>query len=386
MKLKLLAAPVIAGLGLCLGLIASANAQVLKLGVIAPLTGGGAPWGLAAAEAPKILAAEINAKGGLEVGGKKYRIEVIAYDDQYKAADSVAAYNRLVHQDGVKYMIVHTSPAAAALKQSIEDDKVVALTGAYTAKAFDANTRHMFRIYSTAADYLPAIVPWIKQNHKERRVYLVNPNDETGWDQDRLAQKVFKDNGFDIAGHDLYERNQKDFQPFFTKVIGTKTEIIDLGSTSPATAGLMIRQARELGFKGFFIKSGGAGPKEIVAAAGKEAAEGMISMLYVDPANEGYQRIAAEYKKSRGHEPNEMLVNLYDSVNVLFRAIQKAGDVNDTTKVAAAFAQALPTKSVQGDMLSLGGKATVGADQQIMTVTYIAAIKNGQAVVVGKVK
>jgi branched-chain amino acid transport system substrate-binding protein len=386
MKLKSFAAPLIASLGLCLGLIASAHAQVLKFGVIAPLTGGGAPWGLAAAEAPRILAAEINAKGGLEVGGKKYRIEVIAYDDQYKAADSVAAYNRLVHQDGVKYMIVHTSPAAVALKQSIEDDKVVALTGAYTAKAFDANTRHLFRIYSTAADYLPAIVPWIKQNHKERRVYLVNPNDETGWDQDRLAQKVFKDNGFDIAGHDLFERNQKDFQPFFTKVIGTKAEIIDLGSTAPATAGLMIRQARELGFKGFFIKSGGAGPKEIVAGAGKEAAEGMVSMLYVDPTNEGYRRIAAEYKKVRGHEPNEMLVNLYDSVNVLFRAIQKAGDVNDTTKVAAAFAQALPTTSVQGDPLSLGGKATAGADQQIMTVTYIAAIRNGQAVVVGKVK
>ena len=363
-----------------------AQTQTLKIGVIAPLTGGGAPWGLAAAEAPKILAAEINANGGLEVAGKKYRIEVIAYDDQYKASDSIAAYNRLIRQDGVKYMIVHTSPAAVALKQTIEDDKVVVLTGAYASKAFDANTKNMFRIYSTAEDYLPTLIPWIKKNYKERRVFIVNPNDETGFVQVELSEKIFKQNGFELIGSDLYERTQKDFQPMFTKIIGMKPEIIDLGSTPPATAGLMVRQAREIGFKGLFIKTAGAGPKEIVAGAGKEAAEGVISVLFVDPANPGYLRIAAAYKKSLGQDPNEMLGPLYDSVNVLLRAIQKAGDVNDTTKVAAAFSQALPMQSVLGDTLTLGGKALIGADQQIMTTTYMIVIKNGQAVVVGKVK
>ncbi|MDB5847980.1 MAG: putative branched-chain amino acid-binding protein, partial [Rhodoferax sp.] len=109
-------------------LAGAAQAQTLKIGVIAPLTGGGAPWGLAAAEAPRILADEVNAKGGLEVGGKKYKIEVVAYDDQYKTAEAVAAYNRLVNQDGVKYMIILSSAATMALKQNVEDDKVVALT------------------------------------------------------------------------------------------------------------------------------------------------------------------------------------------------------------------------------------------------------------------
>jgi branched-chain amino acid transport system substrate-binding protein len=372
--------------GLCVGLLGSATAQTLKIGVIAPLTGGAAPWGQAAAEAPKILAAEINAKGGLDVGGKKYRIEVITYDDQYKAADAVAAYNRLRHQDGVKYMIVHTGPAAVALKQNVEDDQIVALTGAYTAKAIDANTRYMFRIYSTATDYVPALITWLKENYKERRVFTVNPNDETGWDQSRLTTKLFKANGFAVLGSDLYERTQKDFQPLFTKIIGMKPDLIDLGSTPPATAGLMIRQVRELGYQGRIIKTGGAGPREIVAGAGKEAAEGMISMLYVDPANPGYRRIAAQYRKSLGQEPNEMLGSLYDSVNVLLHAIQKVGDANNTAKVSAAFAQVLPMQSVQGDTLTLGGKATTGANQQIMTATYIGAIKNGQPVVVGKLR
>src|SRR5271167_1458754 len=116
------------GVGLHASLMSSASAETLKIGLIAPLTGGGAPWGVAEAEATKILASEINAKGGLDVGGKTYQVDVIAYDDQYKAADAVAAYNRLINKDGVKYMIILSSPSTMALKENIQGDEVLALT------------------------------------------------------------------------------------------------------------------------------------------------------------------------------------------------------------------------------------------------------------------
>lgn len=367
-------------------LVSTAHAEKLRLGVIAALTGPGAPWGIALAEAPKLIAADINAKGGLDVGGKKYQIEVIAYDDQYKAAEAVAAYNRLTNQDQVKYIFFNSSASTLALKQNVEDDKILGLTAAYTAKALDINSKYMFRLYSPPADYVPSFIAWMKDNVKNKRVVIVNPNDETGWDQTQLTEKVFKENGFDVLGSELFERAQKDFQPMMTKIIGMKADLIELGGTSPATAGLIVRQARELGYKGLFSKTGGAGPKDIVAAAGKEAAEGVINMLYADPASDGYRRIAAEYKKAVGQEPNEILVSFYDATNVLLRAIQKAGTIDDTAKVAAAFSQALPMRSVQGDELTLGGKARYGVDQQIMSVNYIGVIENGEPVVLGKAK
>ena len=381
-----LAKAFIVALGLLVGGLAGAQAQTLKIGVIAPLTGGGAPWGLAAAQAAKIVAAETNARGGLEVGGAKYRVEVIAYDDQFKAADSVAAYNRLVNQDGVKFVIVYTSPAALALKQRVESDDVVALTAAYSDKALDAGTKRLFRIYSTPADYLPSFVAWLKDNYKERRVAIVNANDETGWNQDKLTDGAFRKLGYEVLVRELYERTQKDFQPLFTKVIALKPEIIDFGSTAPATAGLMVRQLRELGYKGLIVKSGGGAATEVVAAAGKEAAEGMVGVLYIDPANDSYKRIAATFKEAVGQEPNEILLPTYDSITVLLRAIQSAGTVQDAGKVAASFAKALPMKSVLGDTLTLGGKASFGADQQLMTTYYVTVVKDGRAVAVGKAK
>jgi branched-chain amino acid transport system substrate-binding protein len=379
-----------ASLLLALGIQAAsawvAGAETLKIGVIAPLTGGGAPWGIAAAEATKILAAKTNAEGGLDVGGVRYKIEVIAYDDQYKAADSVAAYNRLLNQDGVKFMFIQTSPAAVALKQNVEDDKVLAITLAASPNALDAKSKYMFRANSTPDDYLPNLVTWLKNNIKERRIALVNPNDEVGFDFSKLQQKLMKDNGFEVLTNEMYERSTKDFQPMFTKIMGLKPEVIDLGGVPPATTGLMLRQLRELGYKGQIVKTAGPSPKEIVAAAGKEAAEGMIVSLFADPKNEGYQRIVAEYKKAIGQEPNEMVLPSYDGVSVLLRAIQKAGTVTDTAKVAAAFAVALPMPGVLGDELTLGGKTVFGSDQQVMSTIYVGAMRDGVPVVLGKTK
>ncbi|MCC6196640.1 MAG: ABC transporter substrate-binding protein [Burkholderiales bacterium] len=365
-------------------LAAGTHAENLKIGIIGPMTGGGAAWGLAAAEASKILADEVNAKGGLAVGGKKYNVEIIAYDDKYNTAESVAAYNRLVNQDGVKYMIIQTGAATMALKQKVEEDKVLALTSSYTGKALDKNTKYMFRLYSDPEQYIASFAEWLKANVKGRRVVTINPNDETGWHVAQMSDRAFKANGFDVVDKELFERTQKDFQPLLTKVIALKPDVIELGSTPPATAGLIVRQARELGYEKLFTKTGGSGPKEIVAAAGAKAAEGTINLLYADPANEGYRRLAAQYKKGRGHDGNEIMVAYYDGVNILLNAIQKAGTVDDTSRVAAAFGKALPMKSIQGDEIRLGGMKYYGSDTQVLTVNYIGVIKNGEPVVIGK--
>ena len=53
-----------------------------------------------------------------------------------------------------------------------------------------------------------------------------------------------------------------------------------------------MRQARELDYRGRFVQTGGAGWADVVATAGKEAAEGMVTMLYADPASPGYRHLA----------------------------------------------------------------------------------------------
>ena len=360
-------------------MLGAAAAEQLKIGIITPLTGPGAQWGMAGKMAGEILAAEVNAKGGLEVGGKKHQVSFIAYDDQYKAAEAVAAYNRLVTQDGARYLMVATSAPTMAIRQNLEDDKIIGMTSAYVPAAITKDTRFMFRLYSTATDFLPAYVGWMRDNLKERRMATLNPNDETGWSQKQVTEKHYKDSGFELVGGELYERSVQDFAPIFTKMLAARPEVIDLGASSPATAGLIVRQAREFGFKGRFVQTGGAGWAAVVQAAGKEAAEGLVNVLYADPENPGYKKLVAEYKRIVGQEPNEIIAPYYDAFTVLLAAIQKAGDANDTTKVSAAFKSALPMKGLQGDEMTW-------EHQQIRTFNYVGVLANGVPVVKGKVK
>lgn len=362
------------------------RAETLTIGIIGPLTGGGAAWGLAAVEAGRILAEEVNARGGLAVGGKSYQVQVVAYDDKYKAAESVAVYDRLVHQDGVRFLIIQTGTATAALKQKVEADKVVALTSSYGGEALARNTRYMFRLYSDPDQYTGPFVRWVKDSVRGRRVVTLNPNDATGWHVAEASVRALKANGFEVLASELFERTQEDLQPLLTKIIAMKPDIIELGSTPPATAGLLVRQARELGYDKLFTKMGGPSPRDIIAAAGAKAAEGTITLLYADPSNAGYRRLAAAYRKTRGHDGNEIIVPYYDGLNVLLHAIQQAGTVEDTSRVAAAFSKALPMRSIQGEEVRLGGAKDYGSDTQFLTVNYIGVIRDGAPVVVGKTR
>jgi branched-chain amino acid transport system substrate-binding protein len=367
-------------------LAGAANAQeTLKIGMIGDLSGAAAVWGKAVQGGVELAAKETNAAGGLKVGGKTYKIEVIAYDDQYNAAKAVTAANRLIDQDGVKFVFgTFSSAGALATKPIMEDRKVINFVGAYTKKVFDANTKYVYRAISTPTEFITPMLTWLKEKGPKNlsQVALMNPNDEAGWDGQELQLSVYPKFKFTVVGKELYERSVKDFQPALTRILAANPDLIELGTSAPVTAGLIVRQARDMGYKGQFIKNGGPGPRQIVAGAGKAAAEGVINYMYADETDPTYQRINADFKKQHGHDMDGMLINFYDATKVLFAAIVKAGTVSDTEKVAAALAQVVPFKSVAGGEIKLTGKANYGIDHQIETPTYIGVIHDGEPKIV----
>lgn len=363
-------------------LAGSAAAQeTMTVGVIAPLTGPGAPWGVASQMAAVISADEINAAGGLDVGGTKYMIEVKAYDDQYKAAEAVAAYNRLVNQDGVRFLLVQGSASTMAVKDAIEEDDVLALTTAFQPAVINADTKHMVKVYSTSKEYMPAYVKWMGDNLAERKMITLNPNDETGWGQSEVTGALYKENGFELLSSELYERATTDFAPLLTKIMAMGPDVIDVGSSSPPTAALIVRQARELGYKGRFVQTGGAGWAQILEAAGPEGAEGLVNMLYADPANPGWIKLAEEYKKRVGQEANDVLAINYDGWRMLWAAVQKAGTIEDIDAIVAAFPEILPMQSVQGTE-----NTWMPELKQVRTTEFVSIMTDGKPKVVGTIQ
>src|SRR5258708_22855430 len=109
----------------------SCAADVIKFGISTPLSGPAAPWGIPHKQATEMIFEEINAQGGLDVGGKKYKLEVVAYDHKYVIAEGVATVNRLISKDGVKYISILGGAVAKANEEAVNESGSLGLTLAY---------------------------------------------------------------------------------------------------------------------------------------------------------------------------------------------------------------------------------------------------------------
>jgi branched-chain amino acid transport system substrate-binding protein len=365
----------------------SAQTDVLKIGVVSALTGPGSEWGTAQEGGARIAAMEVNANGGLKVGGKSYKVEVIAYDDQYKLAAAVTGATRLIEQDKVKYVVGPMGSAGVlAVEPLYEKNKVLAIIGSWSDKALTKDTKYVFRGFPTLIELGRPMVQWVRKNRPELKTIAdINPNDESGWSAQRILKERYLEAGFKIVASELVERNTKDFQPVMTKILASNPDVIDLSSMPPGGAGLIMRQSRELGYKGPFLKIGGPGTQQIVAAAGKEYAEGLIVYAAADPDAPAYKNLEAQYAKVMKPPMNSFTVYFYDSVHQLFDAMQAAGTVEDTDKVVAAMEKLTPYKGIQGEIRWTGQKE-YGANRQIATPIFVGVIKDGEEKIVGRVE
>lgn len=360
--------------------------ETLVIGTISALNGPGSEWGRGVDAGTRIAVNEINERGGLVVGGKTYHIEVKSYDDGYKAANALAAATRLVEQDDVHFVVGPLGSASAlAVKPIFEEEGILALMNSYSPKTLANNPEYIYRVLPTTAEFMNQIIHWVKENHPDhKRVAMISPNDQTGWDSEKMLSAAYTKAGFEIVGTELFERSSVDFQSIITRMMTTNPDIIELDTTAPGTAGLVIRQARELGFKGLFVKIGGPGVPAIVEAAGKEFAEGTIVYVAADTSTEKYKWLEAEYAKIYNPPMNSFTEFFYDAATMLFAAMQKAGTVSDVDAVRDALVSLTPFTGAQGTVV-WGGMETYGNNHQLIGPVFIGTIADGKEKIIGRV-
>ncbi|CAN5304202.1 ABC transporter substrate-binding protein [soil metagenome] len=355
--------------------------ETLKIGAVVTLSGAGAAWGQAMKNAAEVAADKVNATGGLEVGGKKYKVVVVPYDDKYQAGEAMTVATRLVFDDEVKYIIGPTGSAAAVAIQPVtEKNKVIIMTMAFTPKAISADKPFSFRPLATTVEFSQPQIDWVVKTYGVKKVGSLFPNDETGQTVARDLDAAYKKAGAAITEAEFFERDRVDFVPILTRVLARGVDTIELNGNSPTTAGLIVKQARELGFTGRFIRTGGPATPELVNVAGKAAVEGMIVHAPIDPALPSTKAYLDAYQAKYKAVANGFSPSFYDATNMLFESMRRAGTVTDTTKVRAELEKLSNFPGALGS-LSWTGKASYGIDHQLSIPFYVAEVKDGADVI-----
>jgi branched-chain amino acid transport system substrate-binding protein len=356
----------------------------LPIGAIGSLSGGATDWGVATQRGVQLAIDEINAAGGLVVGGKTYTPRLIIYDDTYSGQGGSTAATRLVNADKVKYILGPIgTPAVLGALSVTKPAKVLTMHDGFSPKVLPPDSEYNYRISVTTKEFAPPIIDWLKKQFPSaRKIALIGPSDATGQQVIPILTDAYKAAGFDIPFSEKYERGLSDFSPLLTRMMAQEVDILDLDSNAPAEAGLLLKQARQLGFKGQIVQIGGPSIEENVAIAGP-LAEGFISFNFFDVENPLGKKFYDEYMKKYGGTMSPWCPVMYNGARILMEAIKRSGSV-EVDKIREEFAKMTDYDTIFGKV-KWGGKEAYGIDHQLMINFIIQQVKDGKAVNVAKV-
>ena len=210
------------------GKAAAAEGKTLKIGV---LLGLGNPLGRDTQKLVEAVSEAVNKKGGLTIGGEKYHIQLILYDNKDSAETARAGAERLVFQDGVKFILGDTT--ADAWLPVTEANKVVAIVTTPSPAAVNARLKYTFQ-----ASFLNTgtIVNWgwfcgaFPAKKKLGGLFADGLAGHGDAKQLEVLSKVF---GLDMSDHVFYPAGTTDFSALATRIKSGEPQVFTTAGTGP---------------------------------------------------------------------------------------------------------------------------------------------------------
>jgi branched-chain amino acid transport system substrate-binding protein len=379
-------------LGTSLSLFASlgsAHAQeTIKLGLSVPLSGAAATWGEGAEWLCEKAAEEIEADGGVQVGGEVYNFECVAYDNKYNAADGTRVAQTLLNREGVKFIggSLGTAPVQA-LQSLTERQGVLLFTVAWGESIKGPDYPLTFTAMNTPNEILPPLINYVAQENPDAQtVALLNPNDATGKETEAEAGEVWQEAGLEVVSSDFYERGTTEFQPIAAKLASLDPDVIALGSTPPADAGVILKELDVLGWDGVKVLAVGTG-LDALKATGGDAVNGVYMGAAVtfegEQVSDHQRELNEQARAVIGESLNAVQIGFYDAVYALKAAMESAQSI-EPQEVASELPN-VSFRTFYGGEASFGGEDVYGSPQQILVPVIITQIQDGKVVEVERV-
>lgn len=325
----------------------AAGGEVIKVGWLGALTGDQAVWGNNELNTVKMLFEEYNAKGGVSVGGKTYKLEVVGYDSKGDPQEAVNVTRRLTGQDKVVAILgPNASGSAIPMAPILEQAKVPGIATVATnpkVTVLDGKVKPFnFRVCfidpyqgAVAAGYAYEVLG------ARKAAILYDVSDDYSQGLREFFIQNFAKLGGTVVADESFKGGDVDFRPQLSKIKAANPDVIFMPYFFKEVA-LSANQARELGITQTLM--GGDGwPSDQLISMGAKAVEGSFfvnHLDYDDPEVQGYK---ARYRAKYGVETELNGYLVHDAVLLLVAALEKAGVVS-----GEAIAQAIPQVEVKG--------------------------------------
>lgn len=365
--------------------LASAEQKTFKIGLCLSFSGPTGAWGKIFSQGDQMVADYFNAKGGLNIGGERYRIELIEADNQFTAEGAATAGRRLIEADKVN--IIHgglVTQDTLGLQEVSEPAKMISMTTGAADEVISksAGKRYAFRAYISYSETFPGMMKWfLKRYPDKRKVALLDMDYDSAWRAHELMKKLAGMLNFEIVYDEFYPGGTKDFYPFISKMMMKKPDLILNLASPPPDWALRIKQSRELGFKGLFMECHPLELDAMAPIAGAENLEGIIGYDYLidgPGSNEATRNFKEKYVQKYG-QWDTFAALVAAPLASLLMAYEKAGSL-DSEKVLAVIEEGVKWNNFTGLTGAFGGSSRYGNPRQWLSPQYMHVAKGGKAV------
>ena len=331
--------------------------KVLKIGHIGVMSGPAASWGLINKYAALAGAEIINEDGGFEIGGEKYDIEIVSLDTKQDPRVAIAGAERLVYSEGIKYIIgPNVDDTTRAVLPVLEKAGAFNICYGWHRELFTAPSKNTALGMIAGYQSAPVIYKYLKEQRGVKSLACVPRNDASGLNSRDSCVAAADQLGIKITSSDsTYEPNTSAFFPIMGRIIGQNPDLIVLSGVAPADAPLLIRAARELGYKGLMSTETAMDANIITEIAG-EMANGYISVggaSAPELRTDEMKRFIEHYSKVAGEWNDEAGTKVY-ALEMLLQTLRVAGAAAiDDIEI---FKAAMPKVNAEDPFIK-GGKA-----------------------------
>jgi len=323
----------------------------------------------------KAVAAMDNANGGWNIGGEKYQVQIVEYDDNNDQTSANSAVNRLIFEDKVNYILFDSGLADASLPTT-EANKVIALLATPTppclmpANHYSFETAFVNSQYAALAGFMAKAFPNFKT------LVTALPDNQMGHGSGDPIVAACKAVGITATAM-YFPANSTDLSSLGTKVKTLNPDMFD----AQFVGGLPYQAAYNAGYRGQMV---GLNPQPYSICLATASAEAMNGLV-----NAGWPTEFDPPLTDLGKQVKEAYVSMYgkwDTPEIictaeyfcLKAALAKAG-TPDTTKVAEVIGSGLQFEALNGSG-QMVARPDLGNNRTVDSVVayYIKKVENDQ--------
>jgi len=312
--------------------VSVASAKIIRIGGVACLTGAAATYGASTRNGCKLAFDEVNALGGIDIGGTNYLINYIFEDDQGSPEVAANAFRKLIDQDEVSAILGSVMSSCTLAGAPIAQDAgVPVISPTSTAVQVTRTGDYIFRSCFLDPFQGAVVATFSTEDLKAKTAAVIfdNANDYTKGLAEAFRESFEKLGGKVVAYESFTDESKTvDFSAQLTKIKSANPDVIFLDAYYSAAA-LMAKQARGLGITVPFVGADGWDSAEFTKLGG-EAVEGGYFCNHYSPEDPRpiVQNFVKKYAEIYGATPDALATLAYDAALILIDSLKRAGSLD----------------------------------------------------------